>query len=98
MLRKTLCHGYCSHFTEEDIEAQNVAQVDGVNAEHVETQGVGVKTYAFLAYTLPGGLQGCGGAQSPEALSWLYMGPLCSGLWDPGAGPVGIPCQLARAE
>lgn len=31
-------------------------------------------------------------------VSWLYKGPLCSGLWDAGAGPVGIPCQLARAE
>lgn len=55
MLGKTLCRGYCSHFTEEEMEAQSIAQVDRVNAEHraVESQHVGVKTYAFLAYTLP---------------------------------------------
>lgn len=63
---------------------------------------VRVKTYGYFdtpsleSYRGVGG----GGTESKRHLdvSWLFKGPLCSGLCDPGAGPVGILSQLVRAE
>lgn len=74
MFRKTLFHGYCSHFKEEEIEAQSIAQVDGVDAKHVETRGSrGSKPMlSLLTPSLKGyrGVEGHG-VQRHLELPWL---------------------------
>lgn len=97
MLGITLCHEYyCSQFTHEEIEAQSIAQVDRVNAQHVET----LVSEGQNLWIATGVLRGTESRGTWMFLGCLIKGPVCLSLWDLGGRPCGgsLPTSEGRVN